>query len=60
MEAQDVRAECRAQIDCALGWGFDDPFTDQAISELVTTCVSATAAIIDAYQAAYTPARLGN
>ncbi|OAI84870.1 phage tail assembly chaperone [Pseudomonas putida] len=41
-------------------WGFDDKFTDQAILDLVTTCVGAPQAVLDAYQEAYTPARLGN
>ncbi|WP_286913277.1 MULTISPECIES: phage tail assembly chaperone [unclassified Pseudomonas] len=42
------------------GWGFDDKFTDQAILDLVTTCVGAPQAVLDAYQEAYNPARLGN
>lgn len=42
------------------GWGFDDKFTDEAILELVTTCVGAPQAVLDAYQEAYNPARLGN
>ncbi len=43
-----------------VGWGFDDKFTDEAILELVTTCVGAPQAVLDAYQEAYNPARLGN
>lgn len=43
-----------------VGWGFDDKFTDQAIFDLVTTCVGAPQAVLDAYQEAYNPARLGN
>jgi len=42
------------------GWGFDDKFNDEAILELVTTCVGAPQAVLDAYQEAYNPARLGN
>ncbi|MDM9601336.1 phage tail assembly chaperone [Pseudomonas shirazica] len=42
------------------GWGFDDKFSDEAILELVTTCVGAPQAVLDAYQEAYNPARLGN
>lgn len=50
-----------AQIkDVVTGWAFDDKFTDQAITELATTCVGAPQAVIDAYLAAYNPARLGN
>ncbi|ASN67625.1 hypothetical protein 9F7_16 [uncultured Caudovirales phage] len=43
-----------------VGWGFDDKFNDEAILELVTTCVGAPQAVLDAYQEAYNPARLGN
>ncbi|USX34916.1 phage tail assembly chaperone [Pseudomonas putida] len=43
-----------------VGWGFDDKFTDQAVLDLVTTCVGAPQAVLDAYQEAYNPARLGN
>ncbi|WP_445672925.1 phage tail assembly chaperone [Pseudomonas inefficax] len=42
------------------GWGFDDKFTDQAILDLVITCVGAPQAVLDAYQNAYSPARVGN
>lgn len=42
------------------GWGFDEDFTDDAILELVTSCVGAPQAVLDAYQEAYKPARLGN
>ncbi|MGY2258115.1 phage tail assembly chaperone [Pseudomonas sp. SDO55104_S430] len=46
--------------DIAVGWGFDEEFTEEAITELVTTCVGAPAAVLDAYQKAYAVARLGN
>lgn len=42
------------------GWGFEDEFSDQAIIDLVMTCVGAPQAVLNAYQAAYSPARLGN
>lgn len=42
------------------GWGFDEDFTDDAILDLVTSCVGAPQAVLDAYQEAYKPARLGN
>ncbi|MFK9098258.1 hypothetical protein HMPREF3173_16040 [Pseudomonas sp. HMSC08G10] len=42
------------------GWGFDDEFTDEAIADLVTTCIGAPQAVLAAYQDAYLPARLGN
>lgn len=46
--------------DITTGWGFDDKFTDEAITSLVSTCIGAPQAVIDAYQSAYAPARLGN
>lgn len=42
------------------GWSFDDEFTDEAIAALVSTCVGAPQAVLDAYQEAYRSARLGN
>lgn len=46
--------------DIVVGWSFDEAFTDESITELVTTCVGAPAAVLDAYQAAYAVARRGN
>ncbi|PVZ56567.1 hypothetical protein C9422_18775 [Pseudomonas sp. B1(2018)] len=46
--------------DIVVGWSFDEAFTDEAITELVTTCVGAPAAVLDAYQNAYAVARRGN
>ncbi|MBV1814527.1 phage tail assembly chaperone [Pseudomonas viridiflava] len=46
--------------DVVTGWGFDDKFSDESITALVTTCVGAPQAVIEAYQGAYDPARLGN
>ncbi|MBF8732802.1 phage tail assembly chaperone [Pseudomonas guariconensis] len=42
------------------GWDLEDEFSPEAIVELVRTCTGAPKAVIDAYQAAYNPARLGN
>ncbi len=42
------------------GWGLEDEFSAEAIADLVRTCTGAPKAVIDAYQAAYSPARLGN
>ncbi|WP_370683015.1 phage tail assembly chaperone [Pseudomonas syringae pv. atrofaciens] len=62
---QDVTAsEIALQVeqikDIVTGWSFDNKFTGEAVAELVTTCVGAPQAVIDAYQSAYDPARLGN
>ncbi|MPS98201.1 MAG: hypothetical protein E2581_06840 [Pseudomonas sp.] len=42
------------------GWDLEDDFSSEAIADLVRTCTGAPKAVIDAYQAAYSPARLGN
>lgn len=41
------------------GWDLEDEFTDEAVHQLVLTCTGAPKAVIEAYQAAYAPARLG-
>lgn len=53
LQAEQIKA-------VTVGWAFDDEFTDEAILELVTTSVGAPRAVLDAYQEAYNPARLGN
>ncbi|MNZ80989.1 hypothetical protein D3C78_996440 [compost metagenome] len=53
LQAEQIKA-------VTVGWGFDDKFTGDAILDLVTTCVGVPQAVLDAYQAAYNPARLGN
>lgn len=42
------------------GWGFDDKLSPESIRALVETSAGAGEAIVDAYQKAYSPARLGN
>jgi len=42
------------------GWDLEDEFSGEAIANLVRTCTGAPKAVIDAFQAAYSPARLGN
>ncbi|KPM57842.1 hypothetical protein HB13667_29145 [Pseudomonas putida] len=46
--------------DIVTGWDLEDKFSQKAILELVRTCTGAPKAVIDAFQAAYSPARLGN
>jgi hypothetical protein len=46
--------------DVVAGWAFDEPFSEESVTALVTTCVGAPKAVIDAYQEAYSPHRLGN
>ncbi|MFG0540227.1 phage tail assembly chaperone [Pseudomonas sp. YQ_5] len=42
------------------GWDLEDEFSAEAIADLVRTCTGAPKAVIDAFQSAYSPARLGN
>ncbi|GAB0059090.1 phage tail assembly chaperone [Pseudomonas syringae] len=58
--ASEIALQVEQIKDVVTGWSFDDKFTDEAIVALVTTCVGAPQAVIDAYQSAYDPARLGN
>lgn len=57
-------AEIKLQVDqinaIVVGWDFDDEFSDEAVASLVRACIGAPRAVLDAYQAAYSPARLGN
>jgi hypothetical protein len=43
-----------------VGWGFDDKLSPESIRALVETSAGAGDAIVDAYQKAFAPARLGN
>ncbi|MEE1869083.1 phage tail assembly chaperone [Pseudomonas auratipiscis] len=58
--AGQVRLQAEQIKAVTADWGFDDKFTDEAILDLVTTCVGAPQAVLNAYQEAYNPARLGN
>lgn len=58
--ASEIALQVNQIKDVVTGWAFDDKFTDEAVTALVTTCVGAPQAVIDAYQSAYDPARLGN
>ena len=58
--AAEIKLQASQMKDIVIGWAFDDAFTEEAIVELVTACVGAPAAVIDAYQKAYEVARRGN
>lgn len=58
--ADEIAMQVGQMKDIVAGWAFDEKFTDDNIAALVTTCVGAPKAVLDAYQAAYQPARLGN
>lgn len=42
------------------GWSFSDALSEESIRALVETSAGAGAAIVEAYQQAFAPARLGN
>ena len=46
--------------DIIASWGFDEKLSDESLTALVTTCIGAPQAVLEAYQSAYQPARLGN
>jgi len=46
--------------DIVASWAFDEKLSDESLTALVTTCIGAPQAVLEAYQTAYQPARLGN
>lgn len=62
--AQVTSGEVKLQADqlkeIVHSWDLEDELTDDALHQLVLTCTAAPKAVIDAYQNAYSPARLGN
>lgn len=46
--------------DIVASWAFDEKLSDESLAALVTTCIGAPQAVLEAYQNAYQPARLGN
>lgn len=58
--AAEIELQAEQLKDIVVGWDLDDKFSDDAILDLVRTCTSAPKAVIDAFQNAYNPARLGN
>ncbi|MDP9523699.1 phage tail assembly chaperone [Pseudomonas putida] len=58
--AGEIALQAEQLGEIVTGWGLEDKFSQKAILELVRTCTGAPKAVIDAFQAAYSPARLGN
>ncbi|MNH45130.1 hypothetical protein D3C79_1074960 [compost metagenome] len=58
--ADEIELQAEQLKDIVVGWDLDDKFSDDAILDLVRTCTGAPKAVIDAFQNAYNPARLGN
>ncbi|HCN47081.1 MAG TPA: hypothetical protein DIT18_16680 [Pseudomonas sp.] len=58
--AGEIELQAEQLKEIVIGWELEDEFSDEAIAALVRTCTGAPKAVIDAFQAAYNPARLGN
>lgn len=58
--SSEVKLQADQLKEIVQGWDLEDEFTDEAVHQLVLTCTGAPKAVIEAYQAAYAPARLGN
>ncbi|MFK3723318.1 phage tail assembly chaperone [Pseudomonas monteilii] len=58
--AQEIEFQVDQLQAIVTGWALDDAFDVAALHQLVEACAGAPKAVIEAYQAAYTPARLGN
>ncbi|MDO7911337.1 phage tail assembly chaperone [Pseudomonas sp. 22-AL-CL-001] len=58
--SSEVKLQADQLKEIVQGWGLEDEFTGEAVHQLVLTCAGAPKAVIEAYQAAYAPARLGN
>ncbi|WP_313395352.1 phage tail assembly chaperone [Pseudomonas sp.] len=58
--AGEIGLQAEQLKEIVVGWELEDEFSDEAIAALVRTCTGAPKAVIDAFQAAYSPARLGN
>jgi hypothetical protein len=58
-EAQ-VKLEVGQLKEIIVGWGFEDEFGEESLTELALTCVGAPAAILNAYKKAYELASRGN
>lgn len=58
--AGEIALQADQLNEIVTGWDLEDEFSAEAVLDLVRTCTGAPKAVIDAYQAAYSPARLGN
>lgn len=58
--ASEIDLQVEQLKDIVTGWELEDEFGDESIRSLVSTCTGAPRSVIDAFQAAYSPARLGN
>lgn len=58
--AGEIALQAEQLGEIVTGWDLEDEFSAQAIVDLVRTCTGAPKAVVDAFQSAYSPARLGN
>ncbi|QJI29909.1 hypothetical protein HKK55_14735 [Pseudomonas sp. ADAK18] len=58
--ASHIERQVEQVAELVTGWGFDDKFSPESIRALVETSAGAGDAVVDAYQKAFSPARLGN
>lgn len=58
--AGEIALQAEQLGEIVTGWDLEDEFNSEAIVDLVRTCTGAPKAVVDAFQAAYSPARLGN
>lgn len=58
--AGEIALQAEQLGEIVTGWDLEDEFSQEAIVNLVRTCTGAPKAVIDAFQNAYSPARLGN
>ena len=56
----DIERQIEQVTDLVAGWSFADDLSEASIRALVQTSAGAGVAIVEAYQNAYAPARLGN
>lgn len=56
----DIERQVDQVTELVAGWGFDDELSEESVRALVVTSAGAGAAIVEAYQQAFAPARLGN
>ncbi|WP_040263665.1 phage tail assembly chaperone [Pseudomonas massiliensis] len=56
----EIQLQAQQISEVTASWAFDEPFSEESVKALVTTCVGAPKAVIEAYQQAYSPSRLGN
>ena len=58
--AGEIALQAEQLGEIVTGWDLEDEFSQEAIVNLVRTCTGAPKAVIDSFQSAYSPARLGN